>query len=166
MTIPHEPAHASHLPGADDACPAKGRTLRVRLPFPHTRLRPNGTRDRWERHRLGKEYAAAVAWVIREACGPPPYPRFEKARLRLTAVYPNRRGVWDDDALVGAFKHGRDVLTDQVRHVKMVALPLRLGLIHDDSPAYLTMERPETVIDRAAAERYLILELTEESDGA
>ena len=137
-----------------------GRVLRFRFPFPPTELRTNSRRTaHWgAKYRVGREYAHQIAAEIRATLGPPPWPVFQRATLAITAVFPNRR-MWDDTAVLEAFKQGRDVFTAP-RKTRSRNPPPRLGLLPDDSPDHLRTEI-EIRVDPTAGERYLLVELRE-----
>lgn len=127
-------------------------TITLTLPFPPSELRPNARVYPAHRRNVAGEYAAYVWLSLHEQLGPPrpsaQEPMFQRARMDLTAVYPDGRWHLDADGLVSAFKRGQDVIRDY-------------RLVKDDKPAYLTLGSVETEIDRTLRARVLRVRLTE-----
>ena len=107
---------------------AEGRTVRFEAPLPPICLTPNAGRDRRTTVRDRDHYQSAVAFSIR-ASGLWDV-TFERVELHLEAVWPRWEDAWDDDAIVAAFKCGRDVLCPLSPKVN----PYGLGIVPDDNP--------------------------------
>lgn len=124
----------------------------VWLPFPPAALRPNARAHQRTLSRARQQYRIDVEYALIAALGPRPYPQFAgRALLRLEAVWPSGRWWWDSDAIVSAFKPGRDAI-------------VRLGLVRDDHHHYLRAAAPAYRIDRAARAPYLVLRLVADAD--
>lgn len=122
--------------------------IHFQVPVPPSGLRPNARKHPRSVARWRRQFGSWVYCAAREALGPPPWPRWERATLQLEAVYPSGRHHWDDDAIVTSFKSGRDAL-------------VTLGIIPDDSPRYLVALPVLTRVDREARGAYLVVTLTE-----
>jgi crossover junction endodeoxyribonuclease RusA len=80
-------------------------TVSVRLPWPPSCLTPNAKRRKhWSVYR-------GPAKKYREACWALTLEAKAKGRLVSVTFYPPHRR-FDDDSMIGAFKHGRDGIAD------------------------------------------------------
>ena len=110
-----------------------GRVFRFEAPLPPSCLRPNAKAQHRYTVEARNRYQQDVAYAI-VAAGLRSV-RLERAELRLDARWHRWEEAWDDDALVAAFKPGRDVLCEQSARLN----PWGMGLIPDDSPRYLRL---------------------------
>lgn len=130
--------------------PAKGLHLSMSV-LPDLRSVGGNVHVGHPMQRYRQERADKERWrlAIREALGPPPYPRFERARMHVTVYYQDRRRR-DKANIIRATKHLTDALVewgiladDDVAHLDdsySIALgselgPLTIVLITDARPA-------------------------------
>lgn len=82
------------------------------VPLPDYRLTPNGTRNRYERHRLSRE-AGTAAHLAARALFPGAWLPFfgsDRVRLDVTVYLPKGKRRLDDDGLIGLLKSTVDAL--------------------------------------------------------
>lgn len=86
--------------------------MKIILPFPPSKLAPNGTRNRHERARLTKSYRIRCGWEAKATQGGPFEPD-TTLPVRITFYPPDKRRR-DRDNMIGAFKAGQDGVADAI----------------------------------------------------